>query len=74
MAAILHEVFFRVKKLGIYCFGRDGRIKIENNVIEKNNGGPGIKVGIANKCKIIGNDIRENYTGIEVASSDPLIF
>lgn len=46
---------------------------IEASRIE-NNDGPGIKVGIGNKAKIIGNEIKTNQVGVEVLSADPFIF
>ena len=61
------------KKVGIHCVGEDAVPMIEANRIE-NNDGPGIKVGIANKAKIVGNDIKLNKVGIEVLSGDPFIF
>lgn len=41
-------------KVGIHCVGEDGMPSIENNIIENNNGS-GIKIGLANKAKIILN-------------------
>jgi len=61
------------KRVGIHCVGEDAVPMIEANRIE-NNDGPGIKVGIANKAKIVGNDIKLNKVGIEVLSGDPFIF
>ena len=46
---------------------------IENNKIENNNGS-GVKIGIANKAKIIKNEIKLNQIGIEVISGEPYIF
>lgn len=53
--------------------GADSVPIVEQCRIE-NNDGPGIKVGIANKAKIVGNDIKTNTIGIEVLSADPFIF
>ena len=44
-----------------------------SNRIENNNG-PGIKIGIANKAKIVKNTIKLNQDGIHVISADPHIF
>jgi F-box protein 11 len=60
-------------KVGIHCVGEDGMPSIENNIIENNNGS-GVKIGLANKAKIIVNQIKLNQDGIEVISAEPYIF
>ena len=37
---------------GIHCIGEEGQPSIDYNKIENNNG-PGIKIGIANKAKVL---------------------
>ncbi|CAD8139625.1 unnamed protein product [Paramecium pentaurelia] len=61
------------KKVGIHVVGADAVPQIEQCRIE-NNEGPGIKVGIGNKAKIFGNEIKSNVVGIEVLSAEPSIF
>lgn len=60
-------------KCGIHCVGEDGSPIIESNKIENNNG-PGVKIGIANKARVVRNEIKLNQQGIEVVSGDPFIF
>jgi len=64
---------FNLVKVGIHAVGADFQPIIEANRIE-NNEGSGIKVGIANRAKIVGNEIKTNACGIEVFSADPFIF
>lgn len=59
--------------VGVHLVGEDSSPNLENNRIENNNG-PGIKVGIATKAKIVKNTIKLNQDGIHVMSADPHIF
>ena len=47
------------EKVGISLVGENGEALIEDNVID-NNGGPGVKIGIANKASVIGNHLHYN--------------
>lgn len=60
-------------KVGIHCVGENGQPSIEHNKIENNNGS-GVKVGIANKAKLIRNEIKLNQNGVEIISGEPYIF
>ena len=57
---------------GITLVGAKGEALVEGNKIE-NNEGYGIKVSLANKSKILRNEIKLNQNGIYVASADPQI-
>ncbi|CAK85226.1 unnamed protein product (macronuclear) [Paramecium tetraurelia] len=70
---IMNSKIIQNKKVGIHVVGADAIPQIELCRIE-NNEGPGIKVGIGNKAKIFGNEIKTNIVGIEVLSADPQIF
>lgn len=60
-------------KCGIHVVGHDSSVLIEANKIENNNG-EGIIIGIANKTRILRNEIMLNLVGIQVIAGDPLIF
>ena len=60
-------------KAGIHCVGENGTVAIEQNHIDNNNGS-GVKIGIANKAKLIRNEIKLNQNGVEVISGEPYIF
>ena len=59
-------------KVGISCVGDNAETRIEDCLIDNNNG-PGIKIGIANRANIVGCTINYNTYGIEMISCEPLI-
>jgi len=59
--------------VGVHFVGEDSSPSLGNNRIENNNG-PGIKIGIANKAKVIKNIVKLNMDGIHITSADPHIF
>ena len=56
---ILNNKIVYNTRVGIHCVGENSEVFMEGNKIESNMG-PGIKIGIANKSKIVRNEIKNN--------------
>ena len=59
MFSVIKSRILYNEKVGISLVGENGEASIEDNIID-NNGGPGVKIGIANRASVLGCHLHYN--------------